>query len=90
MSKKQETQTKKSERSESKLYVQSLLAQGKHTRPQIIDKYLAKYPTRAKTTVGTYLSDSKNPRYSAFPWMVVQGKDGVLSFNKKAPVVRPN
>jgi len=70
--------------SESKLFIQSMIDSGKYTRGQIMDAYLAKYPTHAKTTVGTYLSDSKNAKYQPFPWLAtVDKKSKVFSFIKE-------
>jgi len=52
--------------SASKQLIQDMLSEGKHTRAQIIKAYLDAFPEKAKSTVMTYLSDSKNPKYSAF------------------------
>jgi len=52
--------------SESKVLIQEMLTEGVHTRAAIIKAYLDKYPNNAKSTVMTYLSDSKNVKYSAF------------------------
>ena len=52
--------------SESKQLIQDMLEAGVHTRAQIIKAYLDAHPDKAKSTVMTYLSDSKNNKYSAF------------------------
>jgi hypothetical protein len=70
--------------SESKLFIQNMIDAGKHTRSEIIEAYLAAYPTHQKSTVGTYLSDSKNPKYQPFPWLAtVDKKSKVFSFLKE-------
>ena len=70
--------------SESKLFIQSMIDAGKHTRKEIMDAYLIKYPSHQPTTVGTYLSDSKNPKYQPFPWLAtVDKKSKVFNFVKE-------
>ena len=75
----------KTKKSESVQLIESMIAANKHTRQQIIDAYLAKYPERKKSTVATYLSDAKNAKYTAFDFLAtVSKKTGVLSFTKQA------
>ncbi len=70
--------------SESKLFIQNMIDAGKYTRQQIMDAYMAAYPSHQKSTVGTYLSDSKNPKYKPFPWLAtVDKKNKVFSFIKE-------
>lgn len=56
--------------SAQKQFVADMLAAGQYTRKQIIDGFLLQFPDAAKSTVTTYLSDSKNPKYNKFPFLV--------------------
>jgi hypothetical protein len=73
---------KKGERGERFLYVQSLLESGQHTRKEIVAMFLERYPEAKKTTIGTYLSDAKNPKYNQFSHLIQVAEDGKLSFKK--------
>ncbi len=67
--------------SESKKFIEDMIAAGKHTRKEIMESYLAKYPSHQPSTVGTYLSDSKNPKYQPFSLLAqVDKKTKVFSF----------
>ncbi len=67
--------------SESKKFIEDMIATGKHTRKEIMESYLAKYPTHAPSTVGPYLSDSKNPKYQPFALLAtIDKKTKAFSF----------
>jgi len=60
--------------SDAKLFIQNALGEGCFTRDQIIDGYMLAFPEKDRSTVMTYLSDSQNPKYNAFPRLVVVDK----------------
>ena len=64
--------------SDAKLFIQNALdaevGGGCFTRDQIIDGYMISFPEKARSTVMTYLSDSQNPKYNAFPKLVTVDK----------------
>jgi len=71
---------KKGERGEKFLFVQGLIQEGTHTRKEVVTLFLEKWPETAKATVGTLISDGKNPKYNKFPHLVVVAEDGKISF----------
>ena len=71
---------KKRKFNEKTLFLLSMIKEGKFTRKEIIEKTLEKFPSASKSSLGTLLTDSKNPKYNRFDKLVKQGKDGILSF----------
>lgn len=77
--------------SDSKVFIANMIGAGAFTRKEIIESYLDHFPGQVKSTVGTYLSDSKNPKYNVFPFKVVVN-NGIFSFDfskeNKKPYVK--
>ncbi|MDY6958089.1 MAG: hypothetical protein SVK08_02925 [Halobacteriota archaeon] len=72
--------------SEAKLFIQNSLEARCFTRDQIIDGYMIAFPEKAKSTVMTYLSDSQNPKYNAFPKLVVVDKTTkIMHYEEEVP-----
>jgi len=71
---------KKRKFGEKTLFLLSLIEEGRFTRKEIIEKTLKKFPSASKSSLGTFLTDSKNPKYNKFDSLVKQGKNGILSF----------
>jgi len=68
--------------SKRKVKTEDLIAAGKYTRAEIVEKILAEFAV-SKSTIGTVLSDGKNPKYNKFEKLVVEDKTtGILSFEK--------
>jgi len=65
---------KSSRKSEMKEYIIKLIDQGKWTRKQVLDKAVAKFPKKAKSTARTYITDALSEKY------------GVKIFGKRAKV----
>ncbi len=54
------------------LFILNKVSESKWTRKEIMAAWLAEFPDASKTTVGTYLSDGKNPTYNQFPRLILQ------------------
>ena len=78
--------TGKGRKSDAKLFIQDALGEGCFTRDQIIDGYMIAFPDKARSTVMTYLSDSQNPKYNAFPTLVVVDKTTkIMHYEDRTP-----
>lgn len=66
-----------------KLFISDLVEKGEFNRKQVVDKTVAKFPEKAKSTISTYISDGMNEKYCAFDKLIVKGKDDLLKFGKK-------
>lgn len=64
-----------------KKMIYDLITEGKYTRKQIIEKVMETFPEVTASTLGTFLTDCKNPNYNKFDKLAVQGKDKIYSFN---------
>lgn len=60
-------------------YIATLIQKGEYTRQQIISKATEKLDV-SKSTVSTYLTDGKNPKYNRFDSLVVENSDGTIAF----------
>lgn len=76
--------------SDAKQFIESALGAGCFTRDQIIDGYMISFPDKARSTVMTYLSDSQNPKYNAFPKLVTVDKTTKIMHYEDEPVNLPN
>lgn len=61
-------------------YLSGLIEKGKHTRKQIIEMAMKKFPERSINTFSTLLSDGKNPKYNKFASLIKVDDKGILSF----------
>ncbi len=61
-------------------FIESLIAAGKYTKKEIMEKTLQEFPDTSRTTVHTILSSSKNPKYKKFKRLAKEDDRGVLSF----------
>jgi hypothetical protein len=48
------------------LFIEGLIAEGKYTAKEIVDKAVAEFPGQNKSGISTVVSDSKNPKYNKF------------------------
>ena len=61
----------------------ALIAESKYTKSQIIDIICKDWQDVKAITVSTYLSDSKNPKYSKFEKLAIEdSRTKVFSFEK--------
>ena len=61
----------------------SMIAESKYTKSQIIDIICKDWQDVKAITVSTYLSDSKNPKYSKFDKIAIEDpRTKVFSFEK--------
>lgn len=61
----------------------ALIAESKYTKAQIIDIICKDWQNVKAITVSTYLSDSKNPKYTKFDKLAVEDpKTKIFSFEK--------
>jgi hypothetical protein len=78
------TRTESSSRSAAKEFIAEQIRAAKYTRSEIIDAYLATFADKKKSTVATYLSDSKNRKFTAFDYLAREDKKSkVFSFTKQ-------
>lgn len=64
-------------------FITPFIEKGKSTKAQLVEKLTAKFPDLAISSLATLLTDAKNPRYNRFAKLVVQDKDGIMSFVKE-------
>lgn len=63
--------------------IYNLIAESKYTKAQIIDIICRDWTDIKQITVSTYLSDSKNPKYSKFEKIAVEDpRTKIFSFEK--------
>jgi len=78
------TKAESSSRSAAKEFIAEQIRAAKYTRNEIISAYLDTFADKKKSTVATYLSDSKNATYTAFDYLAREDKKTkVFSFTKK-------
>lgn len=64
-------------------FMSKLVEQGKYTRNEILAAAVKEFPEAKEATLGTNLSDGKNPRYcKKWPALIVQDDQKCLSFKK--------
>jgi hypothetical protein len=63
-------------------FLTPLIEKGKLTKAELVEKAQVKFPDLALSSLQTMLTDAKNPIYNKFAKLVVQDKDGVMSFAK--------
>ena len=61
-------------------FLQPLIAKGKFTQKELIEKARALQLPIKENTVSTFLTDSRNPKYNKFDKLVVKNEQGILSF----------
>ena len=61
--------------------IESLIAKGKFTQKEIVEKVLEKFPDHSPGGIATMISDGKNPKYNKFSNIVKANPDSkILSF----------
>ena len=61
----------------------AMIAEGKYSKQQIIDIICKDWKDVKQITVSTYLSDSKNPKYTKFSKLAIEdSRTKVFSFEK--------
>ncbi len=60
--------------------LQSLIKEGTHTRPEIMDTLTAAHPDVPKTAFAAWLTSAKNPKYNPFDKEVVIDAAGIWKF----------
>ncbi len=76
-------------KSEYKEYIQNLIEAGSWTRKAIVDAFVSSFPEAAKSTVTTYLSDSQNVKYCAFPFIChIDKKTKIVTYTDKPAIGR--
>lgn len=69
---------------EKRAFVAALIEEGTHTKAEIMDLAIAKYPDWNPVSLSTMLTDGSNPRYNVFDALVLKDKDTkLLSFVKE-------
>ena len=78
---KKKTTKGKPEIAERNKMIESLIAEGKHTSIQIVEKVMEKYPGHSKGGIATVVADSKNEKYNRFAKLTVMDPETkILSF----------
>ena len=67
-------------------YFAPLIESGKYTAKELTAMALAegRFPKLTESTIRTFLTDSKNPKYNKFDRLVVKTEDGKLTFQAPA------
>lgn len=65
-----------------KEFLGGLIDAGKYTRKELIAKFTAEFPEANASTLTTLITDSKNPKYTAFPVPANVDENGIYSFPK--------
>lgn len=69
---------------EKRAFVAALIEEGTHTKAEIMDLAIAKYPDWKPVSLSTMITDGSNPRYNVFDSLVLKDKDTkILSFAKE-------
>ena len=69
---------------EKRAFVAALIEEGTHTKAEIMDLTIAKYPDWKPASLSTMITDGSNPRYNVFDSLVLKDKDTkILSFAKE-------
>ena len=61
-------------------FMSELIAKGKYTKQEIVDKTMEKFPESAVSTVRTLISDGKNIKYNKFPKLLTTDEKGHIIF----------
>ena len=59
-----------------------LIEKGKFTKAELVEKGVEQFPHLTVSTLQTFLTDAKNPKYSKFDPLVIQDANGIMSFKK--------
>ena len=69
---------------EKRAFVAALIEEGTHTKAEIMDLAIAKYPDWKPVSLSTMITDGSNPRYNVFDSLVLKDNDTkILSFAKE-------
>ena len=63
-------------------FLTPMIEKGKFTKSELVEKAKVQFPDLAISSIQTMLTDAKNPKYNKFARLVVQDKDGIMSFTK--------
>lgn len=61
-------------------FVTAIINKGKSTKKEILDEMCKKFPESSRVAHQTILSDGKNPKYSKFEHLIVEGPGNILYF----------
>lgn len=67
---------------EKRKFMASLIEKGKFSKKDIMDKTAEKFPEATASSLATMISDGKNPKYNKFDKLIIENKEGQLSFAK--------
>ena len=73
---------KRSTSAERVKFLTPLLTKGTFTKEQLAEKMEKEFPDLKKSTIQTFLTDSKNAKYNKFHKLVIQDAEGRMSFKK--------
>lgn len=59
------------------------IEKGKLTKAELIEKGVKEFPKLSKSTLITFLTDAKNPKYNKFKKLIIQNEKGVMTFKNK-------
>jgi len=76
----EETLYKRPTRHPGRELIKEMIAEGTHTRKEIMDALLAAYPEVPPSAFATHLTDAKNPKYNTFGQKVVIDTNGISKF----------
>lgn len=65
----------------AKALIAQMLTEGTHTADEIFSAVLTALPDVKPSTIRTYLTDARNPKYSPFTHLVQVGSDRILRFS---------
>jgi hypothetical protein len=65
-----------------KQYMVELIENGTHTKAEIVDMTIAKFPDVKKSNIQAEIGYNKNPKYLVFPKLIIESEDGTLKFNE--------
>lgn len=65
----------------AKALIAQMLTEGTHTADEIFTAVMSALPEVKPSTVRTYLTDARNPKYSPFAYLVQVGSDRILRFS---------
>lgn len=72
----------KSPNNEKVEFFTPLIKEGKYTKEQLIQKGMKQFPHLTKSTIQTFLTDAKNPKYNKFENLIIQDSEDIISFKK--------
>lgn len=65
-------------------FFQPLIESGKYTAKELLEMAQTAFPKMTESTIRTFLTDSKNPKYNKFPKLVALTEDKKMIFVQEA------